>query len=79
MCVVKTVIGVPILWSMSIQLNGHIVEIAVRSVCVVCCSVADPDPIGSGLFGSPGSESGKIPDQNPVMTKGPLNSNFLVI
>ena len=42
-------------------------------------SVADPDPVGSGLFGSPGSGSGKIPD--PVIRivypqKDPCNSNF---
>ena len=29
---------------------------------IVCISVADPDPFGYGLFGSPGSGSGKIPD-----------------
>ena len=37
----------------------------------VFCSVADPDPVGSGLFGSPGSESGKIPDPYP----DPLSTN----
>ena len=35
-------------------------------------SVADPDPVGSGLFGSPGSGSGKIPDPDPLSTKRPL-------
>ena len=37
-------------------------------------SVADPDPVGFGLFGSPGSGSGKIPDPDPdpLSTKRPL-------
>ena len=40
----------------------------------------NPDPVGSGLFGSPGSGSGKIPDLDPFSTKkDPCNSNFLVI
>ena len=49
----------------------------------------DPDPVGSGLFGSPGagsglfgslaSGSGKIPDPDPLALKGPCNYNFLVI
>ena len=34
--------------------------------------VADPDPVGSGLFGSLGSGSGKIPDPDPLYTKRPL-------
>ena len=42
----------------------------------VLSSVADPDPdpVGSGLFGSPGfgSGSGKIPDPDPLSTKRPL-------
>ena len=43
-------------------------------------SVADPDPVGSGLFGSPGSGSGKLPEPGPLSTKKtPCNSNFLVI
>ena len=29
----------------------------------------DPDSVGSGLFGSPGSGSGKIPDPDPLSTK----------
>ena len=37
---------------------------------VVIISVADPDPVGSGLFWSPGS--GKIPDPDPLSTKIPL-------
>ena len=36
---------------------------------IVKYSVADPDPVGSGLFESPGSGSGKIPDQDPLSTK----------
>ena len=42
-------------------------------------SVADPDsdPIRSGLFRSPGSRSGKIPDH--VSKKDPCNSKFLII
>ena len=44
-------------------------------------SVADPDPVGFGLFGSPGSGSEKIPEPNPdpLSTKDPCNYNFLVI
>ena len=40
----------------------------------VFISVADPDPVGSGLFGSSGSGSGsgKIPDPDPLTTKRPL-------
>ena len=42
---------------------------------VVRDSVADPDPdpVGSGLFWSPGSGSGKIPDPDPdpLSTKRP--------
>ena len=39
----------------------------------VTSSVADPDPdpVGSGLFWSPGSGSGKIPDPDPLSTKRP--------
>ena len=38
------------------------------------CNVADPDPdpFGSGLFGSLGSGSGKIPDPEPLSAKRPL-------
>ena len=37
-------------------------------------SVADPDPVGCRLFGSPGSGSGsgKIPDPDHLTTKRPL-------
>ena len=35
-------------------------------------SVADPDPVGCGLFGSPGSRSKEIPDPDPLSTKRPL-------
>ena len=44
-------------------------------------SVADPDPVGSRLFGSPGYGSGKIPDQDPdpLSTRKPCNSNILVV
>ena len=31
----------------------------------------DPDPVESGLFWSPGSGSGKIPDPDPLSTKRP--------
>ena len=41
-----------------------------NGVAYVISSVADPDPVGSGLFGSPGS--GKIPDPDPLTTKRPL-------
>ena len=36
-------------------------------------NVVDPDPdlIGSGIFWSPGSGSGKIPDPDPLSTKRP--------
>ena len=40
---------------------------------------SDPGPVGSGLFGSPGSGSGKIQDLDPLSSKDPCNSNFLVI
>ena len=44
--------------------------------CSVYVSVADPDPVGSCLFGSPGSgsgsRSGKIPDPDPLSTKRPM-------
>ena len=47
-----------------------------RKFRMVETSVADPDPdpVGSGLFGSPGSGSGKIPDPgpDPLSTKRPL-------
>ena len=42
-------------------------------------SVADTDPVGSGLFGKPGTGSGKIPDPDPLSKKDPCNSNFLFI
>ena len=42
----------------------------------VITSVADPDPVESGLFGS---GSGKIPDPDPLSTKDRCNSNFVVI
>ena len=32
----------------------------------------DPDLVGFGLFGSPGSGSGKIPDPDPLSTKRTL-------
>ena len=44
------------------------------SIECVASSVAYPDPVGSGLFGShgSGSGSGKIPDPDPLSTKRPL-------
>ena len=48
------------------QVKSHIIK----------SSVADPDPVESGLFGSPGSGSGKIPDPDPLSTKGPLQFKF---
>ena len=51
------------------------------SMRLVFSSVADPDPVESGLFGSPefGSGSGKIPDPNPdpLSTKHHCNLIFL--
>ena len=41
-------------------------------ISCVFYSVADPDPVGSGLFGSPGCGPGKIPDPDPLFTKSPL-------
>ena len=39
----------------------------------VLASVADPDPVGSVLFGSPGSGSGmELPDPDSLSTKIPL-------
>ena len=38
---------------------------------VVTNIVADPDPVESGLFGSPESVSEKIPDPDPLSTKRP--------
>ena len=34
-------------------------------------SVTDPDPVGSSLFVSPRSGSGKIPNPDPLFTKRP--------
>ena len=47
---------------------------SIVSCTVMYSSVAvpDPDPVGSGLFGSSGSGSGKIPDPVPSFTKRPL-------
>ena len=41
----------------------------------------DPDPVGSGLFGSPGSESGKVPDTDldPLSTKRPLGNALVLV
>ena len=55
-----------------------LLKVPYNSVCrnlmytIVNISVADPDPVGSGLFGSPGSGSGKILDPDPLSTKRPL-------
>ena len=45
-------------------------------LCLLLSSVADPDPVGSGLFGSTGSGSGsgKIPDPDPLST-----NKFIVV
>ena len=48
----------------------------------VSTSVADPDPVGSGLFWSPGSGSGKKTGSGSgsfIHKKTPCYSNFLVI
>ena len=41
----------------------------------------DPDPVGSGLFGSPGSGSGKAPDTDldPLFTKRPLGNALVLV
>ena len=45
---------------------------------MVTSSVANPDPVGSGLLGSTGSGSGseKIPDPDPLSTKTPVIQIF---
>ena len=51
-------------------------NIFVNALYTIYRSVADSDPdpdlVGFGLFGSPGSGSGKIPDPDPLSTKRPL-------
>ena len=56
--------------------NSNTVKIFIRPLVpkYVETSVVDPDPdpVGSGLIGSPESGSGKIPDPDPLSTKRPL-------
>ena len=47
------------------QSPGRILQRQYNWPVVVWCSAADPDPAWSGLFGSTGSGSGKIPDPDP--------------
>ena len=46
---------------------------------IVTSSVADPDPVGSGLFGHPDPDSGKYGSGSFIHKKTPCYSNFLVI
>ena len=41
----------------------------IKQILGIAISAADPDPVGSGLHGSPGSGSGKKPDSDPESTK----------
>ena len=50
------------------------VSIHLTATHIQCCGSGS----GSGLFGSPGSGSGKITDPDPLSTKDPRSSNFLV-
>ena len=59
----------------------HSINFTLKGLNQCCGSDPDPDPVGSGLFGSPRSESGKILDMDPdpLSTKRPCNSNFLIL
>ena len=50
---------------MSYYLKNIVTSFQIDYHFVCLTSVADPDPVGSGLFGSPGSGSRKIPDPDP--------------
>ena len=50
---------------MYILFSLQYLDIKVQNCTYIISSVADPDPVGSGLFWSPGSGSGKIPDPDP--------------
>ena len=56
---------------MSYSLKNIVTSFQIDYHFVCLTSVADPDPVGSGLFGSAGSRIIPDPDPDPSSTKRP--------